>query len=334
MDWHRLIGHDQQRAWIANAIAAQRFGGSFLLVGPAGIGKRSFALAVAKTLLCERHAADQMDPCGVCDGCVQVEAQTHPDLLQVGKPADRATIPLELLIGPRDSRMQEGLCHDIRLKPFRGRRRIALIHDADHLSQEAANCLLKTLEEPPPAAVIMLIGTSQQRQLPTIRSRCQIVRFFPLRGQQAADLLQSWGISVDDPAAADRAVELAGGDMHQAALLLQPESGAFRETLQAQLDDPLPSGVALARAVASYVDEAGKEASSRRDRMREVFGVAVQHFRQRVRQASHDATAVETELYRLQRCLDALSEVDRNANQATLIEAWATDLQRGQPISI
>ena len=76
--------------------------------------------------------------------------------------------------------MREGLCHDIALKPFRGGRKIAIIDDADYLNQEGANCLLKTLEEPPEKSVIILIGTSQQRQLPTIRSRCQIVRFAPL----------------------------------------------------------------------------------------------------------------------------------------------------------
>ena len=67
--------------------------------------------------------------------------------------------------------MHEGLCHDIALRPFMGGYKVALIDDADYLNAEGANCLLKTLEEPPPRSVLILIGTSPAKQLPTIRSR-------------------------------------------------------------------------------------------------------------------------------------------------------------------
>ena len=73
--------------------------------------------------------------------------------------------------------MREGLCHDISLKPYSGRRKVAVIDDADYLNQEGANALLKTLEEPPPKSLLILIGTSEQRQLPTIRSRCRRLRW-------------------------------------------------------------------------------------------------------------------------------------------------------------
>ena len=132
-----------------------------------------------------------MTPCGVCQGCVQVIAETHPDLLRVGKPDDRSFIPLDLLIGRPEARMQEGFCRDIRLRPFRGRRKVAILQDADYLNEEGANCLLKTLEEPPADAVVILIGTSEQRQLPTIRSRCRIIRFASPSGQQAAMMIAS-----------------------------------------------------------------------------------------------------------------------------------------------
>lgn len=329
MNWDQLFGHRTQRDWFAHAIDKRRLGGAFLFVGPAGIGKRTFAKLLAKTILCEQHEAREMNPCGVCEACVQVEAETHPDLLQVCKPEDRSTIPVELLIGPREARMQSGLCHDIHLRPFRGRRRLGIIQDADYLSIEAANCMLKTLEEPPASAVMILIGTSAQRQLPTIRSRCRTIRFAPPEGEEAAALLRLHDIQVDSAEQAAQAIDLAGGDIYQAAALLQPEAGEFRTALANTLDRPHINAVNLARNVSAYVDEAGKDAPPRRARMREVFGVTVQHFRRRLRTAAIAGLPSDRELYRLDRCLLALQEVDRNANQATLIEAWAADLQRG-----
>ena len=129
-----------------------------------------------------REAA--LDPCETCPSCTMVLAGTHPDLDVVGKPADKAFLPLELFIGDREHRRQEGLCHNISLKPFMGGRKIAVIDDADFLNAEGANCLLKTLEEPPPQSVLILIGTSPAKQLPTIRSRCQLVRFRPLAAER------------------------------------------------------------------------------------------------------------------------------------------------------
>lgn len=334
MNWDQLIGHQQQRDWFAHAIDKRRLGGAFLFVGPAGIGKRTFAKLLAKTVLCEAHEARDMNPCGACEACAQVEAGTHPDLLQVAKPADKSTLPVELLIGPREARMQSGLCHDIHLRPFRGRRRVGIVEDADYLSIEAGNCMLKTLEEPPPSAIMILIGTSAQKQLPTIRSRCQTLRFAPPVGDEAVALLRLHGAEAESVEQAEQAIELAGGDIHQATTLLQPDAGEFRGTLAAALDQTHIDAIALARNVSTYVDDAGKDASPRRARMREVFGVAVQHFRRQLRRAAEAHQAGDRELYRLDRCLQALAEVDRNANQATLIEAWAADLQRGEELPV
>ena len=76
---------------------------------------------------------------------MQVVAQTHPDLVRICKPNDKSFIPLELLIGPPDARMQEGFCRDVRLKPLLGNRKVAILEDADFLNEEGSNCLLKTL---------------------------------------------------------------------------------------------------------------------------------------------------------------------------------------------
>ena len=99
------------------------------------------------------------------------------NLILIEKPADKSTIPLAAFLGDDSRRMREGLCHDIALKPFMGGRKVAIIDDADYLNEESANCLLKTLEEPPPNSLLILIGTSADKQLPTILSRSQIVPF-------------------------------------------------------------------------------------------------------------------------------------------------------------
>ena len=129
--WSTLIGHRKIEKWFQAAIQQGRLAGSFLLVGSPGIGKRTVANLLARTLLCETSDPKAMDPCGTCEACVQVEARTHPDVARVSKPADKASIPLELLIGPDDARMQEGFCRDLRLKPMSGTRKVAILEDAD-----------------------------------------------------------------------------------------------------------------------------------------------------------------------------------------------------------
>lgn len=121
-----------------------------------------------------------MEPCGKCLSCRQALAHEHPDVLFVSKPEDRAFIPVDCFIGPKEARRQIGLCSELAQKPVYQKRKIAIIDDADYLNIEGANSLLKTLEEPPGNSILILIGTSATRQLPTIRSRCQIVRFSPL----------------------------------------------------------------------------------------------------------------------------------------------------------
>src|SRR5688500_15969366 len=174
--WQGIEGHDGIVARFRRALEQGRLASTFLFVGPPGVGKRSFALALAKSLLCERRDEALLDPCGICPSCVQVEAGMHPDLYVLGLPEGKSSIPIKLLIGEEETRMREGLCYDISLKPFMGNRKVAIIDDADFLNRrEVANCLLKTLEEPPPKSVIILVGTSEGKQLPTIRSRAQLV---------------------------------------------------------------------------------------------------------------------------------------------------------------
>jgi DNA polymerase III subunit delta' len=345
--WHGIHGHDDVVEQFRRALARGRLASSFLFAGPAGVGKRAFALKLAQAMLCQTRPEAALDPCGTCPSCAQVLAGTHPDLDVVAKPADKAFIPLELLIGQREHRRREGLCHNIGLKPYLGGRKIAMIDDADYLNAEGANSLLKTLEEPPPRSVLILIGTSPAKQLPTIRSRCQLIRFRPLPLEIVAELLRSKQL-VADAAEARRLAQYSEGSIQRAMELADPELWTFRNTLFEGLARPTLNSLRLAQSVASFVDEAGKEAPARRARFRQVVAFAADFYRHLLHAQcgaelsddkelqSHVVQAMERGLgdseatsARLDRCLDAAAQIDRNANQSTLIECWMDDLAAG-----
>lgn len=344
MAWHGIEGHDDVVERFRRALKRGRLASSFLFVGPAGVGKRSFALKLAQTLLCPARPEEAMDPCGKCPPCVQVSAETHPDLQIVAKPNDKSFIPLELLIGDKEHRGREGLCHGIALKPYMGGRKVAIIDDADDLNPEGANCLLKTLEEPPPRSVLILIGTSPARQLPTIRSRCQLTRFGPLEPEVVAQLLISRNL-VQEADEARRLARYCEGSLQRALELADPELWAFRNKLYERLAAPVIDSVRLSKAVSAFVEEAGKQATARRGRLRQVVGFATDFYRYLLHVKSGAAEPDDAELRgfvaeaiqhgrddkrataaRLDRCLEAAGQIDRNANQTTLIETWLDDL--------
>ena len=348
MSWQGIEGHDQIVDRFRTALARSRLASTFLFVGAGGIGKRTFANRLAQTLLCTEVPPADMAPCGRCDSCIQCVALVHPDLHIVEKPADRSSIPLSLLVGDDNRRMREGLCHDIALKPFLGGRKVAIIDDADDLNDEGANALLKTLEEPPPNSVLILIGTSAERQLPTIRSRSQILRFRPLSADVVAKILQDRGL-VTDSDQARRLATYSEGSLTRAQELADDELWCFRSRLFSYLASPTLNSVTLARELLAVVDAAGKDAAPRRLRARQLVTFAIDFYRQILRVASGlhaegdadlvaavgrataanaDESATEVLLACIERSLEALAHIDRNAHQATLLECWLDGLGR------
>jgi len=344
MAWHNIEGHDVVVEKLRRAVARNRLASSFLFAGPAGIGKRSFALRFARSLLCQTRPEAALDPCNTCQSCAMALAGTHPDIEVVSKPEDKAFLPVELFLGDLQHRGREGLCHWIGLKPFLGGRRIAIIDDADYFNEAGANCLLKTLEEPPPRSVLILIGTSPARQLPTIRSRCQLIRFQPLDEQTVARLLVANKL-VQDPQEAARLARYSEGSVQRAVELADDDLWSCRRELLEHLSAELLDSVALAPRIAAFIDAAGKEAPARRARFRQVVAFAADFYRRMVHARSNRPLPADAELRGpletaiarfpgdamvaaacLQRCLDALEQIDRNANQSTLIEAWLDDL--------
>ncbi len=254
MSWQRIRGHDAQIKSFAQAVRRGRLAHAYLFSGPPGIGKRLFAHELAKALLCEA-GGDELQACDECHSCVMVEAGTHPDFFAVSRPEGSNELPIEL--------MRE-LCRGFTLKTARGRGKVAVLDDADDLNEASANCFLKTLEEPPPRSVFILVGTSSERQLPTIVSRCQVVRFAPLPETLVADILRSH--ELPDPAMIPRLAGLSGGSPGQALALADPDLWAFRAKLLQELIQPRANTPALAREWMEFVEEAGKDSGPQRRR--------------------------------------------------------------------
>jgi DNA polymerase-3 subunit delta' len=185
------------------------------------------------------------------------------------------------------------------------------------------------LEEPPSGTIILLIGSSEQRQLPTIRSRCQTIRVGPLPIDAAMRLLREvHSVPGDDDRLRD-AIEISGGDMHAAIRLLEGESDKLRQSLLSRLDRPQPDPIAIGKFFNQHLAGVGKEPIKRRAAMRDLFSISVQHFRRQLRREAIDGRSDPKTWARLDRSMRALRELERSANQATLIECFAADIASG-----
>jgi len=324
--WQDIVGHDDVAERFRRTLEADRLASTYLFVGPPGVGKRRFALGLARSLLCLESRDAALEACGRCESCRMIAAGNHPDLDIVGLPKDKSTLPIELFIGDLEHRNQEGLCHRLGMRPFFGRRKVAIVDDADYFSPASANCLLKTLEEPPPSALLILIGTSPSRQLPTIRSRSQIVRFKPLAQEQVAEILVQTG-AVEDRETASRVAALSEGSLERAAELADSALWSFRGQLFGMLQRPRFESVRAARAIQAFVDEVGKEASQKRDRLRVILDFAAEYYRSQLRSAPERGDQF---VAALDATLAASEHIDRNANVGLVVQWWCEALSKSQ----
>lgn len=202
MPFGDLTGNAAVVGRLARMASSGRVPPSLLFTGPPGVGKLQAAKTLAQALNCEKRDGDA---CGLCPPCLRIAKEEHADVRVVQPEGAGRQLKVE---GVRQ------IVSEAPFRPFEGRHRVAILVDAERMNPTAANTLLKTLEEPPPWAVLVLVTANETALLPTILSRCQILRFAPLGAEEIVDLLVS---RHDVPA--ERAVLLAalsGGSLSRA----------------------------------------------------------------------------------------------------------------------
>lgn len=229
IDLPDIVGQDEAIGRLQGNLAAERMPHAFIFAGPAGVGRRTTAMALAKMLLCYDP---QTDPsagrlaCGKCDACTMFDADTHPDFHLIYKelarfhddPAVRGRVMQSLGIPV----IRQFLLAPVGRVSTCGRGKVFVVLEAELLNASAQNALLKTLEEPPSGVTIILICRQPEQLLPTTRSRCSLIRFGPLPEKFVTGKLIEEGLDEREAAfwsaftggAIGRALQLAGAGLY------------------------------------------------------------------------------------------------------------------------
>ena len=205
MSFKEVIGQDTAIKILQNSLQENRRGISYLFYGPSGVGKSFTAKQFAKSLNCQLKA---LDSCDQCVPCLKSDKLEYPDLHWLDLQKDAENLKIEQIRQVQSS---------INFKPFEGRVKVFVINNAQAASEEAANCLLKVVEEPPLDSVVILIASNQRAVLPTILSRCQKIKFVPLRKNQVKEILKQ-GCSLE-PWQSDYLTSYCDGKIAQAISL-------------------------------------------------------------------------------------------------------------------
>lgn len=211
-----IIGHEDIVKHFKSSIELGKVSHAYILNGEKGVGKKTLAAVVAKSLQCE---AGEADPCNTCRSCQQAESGNQPDIIWINHEKPN-------VISVDEIRSQ--ILADIDLKPYSSRYKIYIVPDAQLMNPQAQNALLKTLEEPPEYAIIMLLTSNVDKFLPTILSRCIVLNFKPVEPLQMIEYLVTQ-IGVDQ-STARFCTDFAQGNLGKAVrLAISPEYNEIKE---------------------------------------------------------------------------------------------------------
>ena len=324
MSFKEIIGHDKQIEHLQNAMRNGRIAHAYLFAGKEGIGKELVALNLAKGLNCLRGSED---PCDECRSCSKVGHLNHPDVLLI-KPRG----PSIRIDQVRD--LQRELSH----RPYEGKRRVCILADSDRMTQEAANALLKTLEEPPLHTVMILLAANPDLILPTIASRCQRIPFHPLSVEQLTEVVRA-------------RLALEGNEAHILASLADGSPGkAFQmdpdvilrtrgEIIKKVIDLPLYGGeriLGLAEELTTSSHDLAMVLTMIHAWYRDLLayretGTGAQliniDLSHEIQKAA-SATTTPSLIHRMEVVQEALWNLERNANRQITMEALLLDLAR------
>lgn len=173
-----IIGQDNIKKHLQTGITQGNISHAYIINGETGSGRRLLASALTKTLLCENPTAEG-DACGKCRSCLQADSYNHPDVCFVTH--EKASISVDDI--------REQLINSITIKPYSSRYKVYIIPDANKMTEQAQNALLKTIEEPPQYAVIILLTENADTLLETVRSRCIVLNTRPLNRDEIKQYL-------------------------------------------------------------------------------------------------------------------------------------------------
>lgn len=216
-------------AALSRSLMGSRVAHAYLFVGPEGVGKRYMALSFAKALNCLQLEADY---CGHCPACQKIDRLSHPDLHLIEPEGNSLKIE------------QVRICQrEIAFRPWEGRTKVVILDGADKMTPEAASALLKTLEEPPASTVLILTASSELSLLPTITSRCRLIRLGPLDRAVIAEILVRERLL--EPSQASLLASLAQGRLGKALSLDLKSTLELRDQAWRLLEPPKGSPPAI-----------------------------------------------------------------------------------------
>jgi DNA polymerase-3 subunit delta' len=323
-DHWNMLGHEWAVDMLYQHVARGETRHAYLFCGPPGLGRRTLALRLAQALNCETPIKAGI-PCRECRNCKQIEAMRHPDMNVVQAEAEGGTLKVDQV-----REVQRALS----LKPFQSKYRVALFLRFQEANDNAANALLKTLEEAPSYAVLLLTADNPEQLLPTIVSRCEVLRLRPLPVDTVEADLMRRGVDADR---ARLLAHISGGRPGYARKLVDDE--ALLETREERLNDLQTLLPAPRVEKFSYADKLSKD----RDSMRQTIMIWLSYWRDVMLRTAQARTSLvnidrNMEIESLAERLDlptarrvvndlesALEKMERNVNARLLAEVLLMD---------
>lgn len=255
-----IFGHDRIVEVLRRSLRNGKTAHSYLFEGVSGCGRKKTALTLIQALFC---TVLPDDACGECPSCRKIAGGNHPDIHLISPLPDKRDISIEQL---------RELQHDLVLRPYEAPRKACIIDPAERMSVSAANSLLKTLEEPPGNALIILLTENAGMLLSTVRSRCQVIRFAPLSPEHMLLLLEKGGMASE---AAALVAPMSGGSLQRAMELDNEALTSRREAVLSRVSHLNINQIAT-------VFDASEELSGNRDATLELLDMLLSFFRDAV----------------------------------------------------
>ncbi|MDP6924156.1 MAG: DNA polymerase III subunit delta' [Candidatus Scalindua sp.] len=265
MPFTDILAQDHIIDHFNKAIKNDHLSHAYIFTGQDGIGKTLFAKEFAKALNCKN---DENDSCNSCPNCNRIEARNHPDVFWTEREEKAKFIKIENI---------RNLQNSVRLSPLESGYKIFIIKEADRMNEEASNCLLKTLEEPSPNTIIILIANTMTPIKDTIRSRCQIIRFQPIPSRIIESQLT--GESDAEPNKIGWISRFCNGSLANALHLLDDNHYEMNNNIVTRMTEPKMDNLVLAEELIDSYLSTGDSLEEKRQILKSILHCILQLYR-------------------------------------------------------